>query len=274
LQKALGLQLEALWHAHGNKIIVAGALVLLYVLWRTLFKVTSLFVNLSETMADMGILALAAAMVAFGFLYMRRLYRIDPNAAYRHALVKLNTSPGVLEVMGAPLVGSDIRAYVQTAGGIKMKGLTPRYRSRRLMMLFPLKGAERRGLVSLEAKKRKGKYHFKLLAVDVPTAARGEQRVFLEGDQHRYERGGIMSELRDPFLRALDAKTQNAFEQEDEQDEAEEDAQEAQEQRTREAQRLLKGPRPLDQGGGMFFWERLWHSLQGLLSRAKTSTQR
>ena len=57
-----------------------------------------------------------------------------------------------------------------------------------------------------------GKYDFKLLAVDVPTAARGEQRVFLEGDQRRYERGGIMSELRDPFLRALDARTQNAFE--------------------------------------------------------------
>jgi len=112
-------------------------------------------------------------------------------------------------------------------------------------MIFPLKGTDKRGLVSLEAKKRKasrqlddagthdfaqmlkwwlkqvlpiaynhrhrqaptssdslqGKYGFKLLAVDVPTAEGAEQRLFLDGDDKLYTRGGVMSELRDPFLR-------------------------------------------------------------------------
>ena len=36
--------------------------------------------------------------MAFAFLYFRRQYTINPDAVYRHAMVRLNTSPGVLEV--------------------------------------------------------------------------------------------------------------------------------------------------------------------------------
>lgn len=46
-----------------------------------------------------------------------------------------------------------------------------------------------------------GRYTFKLLAVDVPTARGTEQRFFIDGDDKLYTRGGVMSELRDPFLR-------------------------------------------------------------------------
>ena len=46
-----------------------------------------------------------------------------------------------------------------------------------------------------------GKYGFKLLAVDVPTATGKEQRLFVDGNDQVYSRGGVMSELRDPFLR-------------------------------------------------------------------------
>ena len=60
-----------------------------------------------------------------------------------------------MQVMGAPLAGSDVRAYVMTGGGLRLKGLLPRYRSRRVQMIFPLRGTEKRGLVSLEAKRRK-----------------------------------------------------------------------------------------------------------------------
>lgn len=61
--------------------------------------------------------------------------------------------------------------------------------------------AERRGLVSLEAKKRSGHYTFKLLAVDVPAYGGGEQRIYIEGGPSVYERGGVLNELRDPFIR-------------------------------------------------------------------------
>lgn len=46
-----------------------------------------------------------------------------------------------------------------------------------------------------------GRYVFKLLAVDVPAAEGSEQRLFIDGDNSIYSRGGVMSELRDPFLR-------------------------------------------------------------------------
>ena len=57
--------------------------------------------------------------------------------------------------MGPPLAGSDVRAYVVTGGGLRLRGWLPRYRSRRVQMIFPLRGTEKRGLVSLEAKRRK-----------------------------------------------------------------------------------------------------------------------
>ena len=47
-----------------------------------------------------------------------------------------------------------------------------------------------------------GSYLFKLLAVDVPTASSAEQRLYVEGDSKLYHRGGVINELRDPFLQA------------------------------------------------------------------------
>jgi hypothetical protein len=40
-----------------------------------------------------------------------------------------------------------------------------------------------------------------LLAVDVPSVAGGEQRIFVEGGPTLYERGGVLDVLRDPFIR-------------------------------------------------------------------------
>lgn len=57
--------------------------------------------------------------------------------------------------MGAPVAGSSLRATVVRGGGLTLKGLVPRYRSRKVQMIFPLSGSERRGLVSLEAKKQR-----------------------------------------------------------------------------------------------------------------------
>lgn len=51
-------------------------------------------------MATMGLFSLAASAVAFGYLYLRRRYTIDPQAAYRLAMYRLNTHPGLLEVSG------------------------------------------------------------------------------------------------------------------------------------------------------------------------------
>ena len=52
----------------------------------------------------------------------------------------------------------------------------------------------------LRAGTRQGVYQFKLLAVDVPAASSAEQRLYVEGDAKLYHRGGVINELRDPFL--------------------------------------------------------------------------
>lgn len=69
---------------------------------------------------------------------------------------RLNTSAGILEVMGAPLSGSDLRAYVMSGGGITLKKFKPTFRSKRCFLIFPVRGSERKGLVSVEVKKKKG----------------------------------------------------------------------------------------------------------------------
>lgn len=81
------------------------------------------------------------------------------------AMRKLNTSAGILEVMGAPLTGSDLRAYVMSGGGLTLKNFTPNRRSKRCFLIFPIRGSERKGLVSVEVKKKKGQvcpfaFHF------------------------------------------------------------------------------------------------------------------
>lgn len=69
---------------------------------------------------------------------------------------KINTAAEVLEVMGAPLSGSDLRAYVMSGGGMTFKKFKPTIRSKRCFLLFPVQGSERKGLVSVEVKKKKG----------------------------------------------------------------------------------------------------------------------
>lgn len=72
------------------------------------------------------------------------------------AMRKLNTSPAILEVMGAPLTGTDVRAYVMSGGGPKLKNFKFRLGGKRCFLIFPIRGSEKRGLVSVEVKKKKG----------------------------------------------------------------------------------------------------------------------
>eukprot|EP00850_Spirogloea_muscicola_P006725 SM000032S12109 [mRNA] locus=s32:558228:560633:- [translate_table: standard] len=226
-KEAAGLQLEAFWRR--NYLILVGALGLgvCLLLWRFMYGIANLFIHLSEGIANWGFLALAAAMTSFAALYIRSRYNINPDAVYRTAMRALNTNAGVLEIMGAPLTGSEVRAYVMSGGGLRMKGLNVRLASKRCFVIFPVRGSERRGLVSADVKRKKGKYDFKLLALDVPTAGEKEQRLYLVGNEATYQSsGGVISELRDPIVRAL--ASQDAFEAQDQQ-EAEDDARQSRE---------------------------------------------
>ncbi|KAH9609238.1 hypothetical protein KSS87_015297 [Heliosperma pusillum] len=154
-------------------------------------------------------------------LYLRSRYAVNPDKVYRMAMRELNTDARSLEVMGAPLAGTDLRAYVMSGGGLTMTKFKPRLRSKSCFLIFPVRGSERKGLASVHVKKKKGKYDVKLLAVDVPMASGPDQRIFLVGGEEEYRiGGGLIAELRDPVVRAM-AATKELEERDD--IEAEED---------------------------------------------------
>ncbi|KAG1338921.1 hypothetical protein COCNU_04G012270 [Cocos nucifera] len=237
-REAVGLQVEAFWKRNYLVLLGAGAVVVCIALWRIMFGVASIFVGLSEGMAKYGFLALATAMG----LYLRSRFTINPNKIYRMAMRKLNTSAGILEVMGAPLTGTDARAYVISGGGPRLKNFKLKFGGKRCFLIFPIKGSERRGLVSVEVKKKKGQYDMKLLAVDIPMASGPDQRLFLAGDEKEYQvGGGLISELRDPIVKAMAAEKEfEDLDQKEEEEDAIREQEEAERRQHEEKERALE----------------------------------
>eukprot|EP00793_Prasinoderma_coloniale_P006857 PRCOL_00001688-RA len=231
-REAVGIQLQAFWQSYGTYVSLAGAGFGVYVLWRSMYGAAGFFVDVSETFAELGLLGLAVSVGTLGMLYVRSLYTIDPDAAYRLAMRALNAHAGALELLGAPVVGSEARAFVQTGGHLRLsKKWRPKFASRRCHLIFPVKGlGGSRGIASLEAKKRvrfpwRSTMEIKLLAVDVPNAPGGSLgRIYIVGDDDAYDKGsrgkGLMAELRDPLLQAM--ARQGDDEAEDDQDDEDE----------------------------------------------------
>lgn len=155
-REAIGLQIDAFCKNNYLVLLGGGAVLVCALLWRIMFGIANTFVGISEGMAKYGFLALSTAIVAFFGLYLRSRFTINPDKVYRMAMRRLNTSAGVLEVMGAPLTGTDLRAYVMSGGGITLKTFKPSFRSKRCFLIFPIRGSERRGLVSVGVKNKKG----------------------------------------------------------------------------------------------------------------------
>ncbi|XP_058110742.1 uncharacterized protein LOC131253662 isoform X1 [Magnolia sinica] len=242
-REAVGLQIEAFWKRNSLVLVGAAGLGICIVLWRVMFGIASTFVGLSEGMAKYGFLALASAIVAFAGLYIRSRFTINPDRIYRIAMRKLNTSAGILEVMGAPLTGTDLRAYVMSGGGLRLKNFKPRLSGKRCFLIFPIRGSERKGLVSVEVKNKKGQNDMKLLAVDIPMATGPDQRLFLIGDEEEYRiGGGLISELRDPIVKAMAAEKEfDDLDQKEEEEDAARELAEAERKRQEEIEKLEKG---------------------------------
>ncbi|XP_060181600.1 uncharacterized protein LOC132611208 [Lycium barbarum] len=240
---AVGLQIEAFWKSNSLVLFGAAGIMVCILLWRVLFGIATTFIGLSEGMAKYGFLALSSAIVAFAGLYLRSRFTINPDKVYRMAMRKLNTEAGILEVMGAPLSGTDLRAYVMSGGGIILKNFKPRFRGKRCFLIFPIRGSERKGLVSVEVKNKQGQYDMKLLAVDIPMASGPDQRLFLIGDEEEYRiGGGLIAELRDPVVKAMAATKE--FEDRDDledKEDAERELQEAERKHQEEIEKLEKG---------------------------------
>ena len=230
----------------------------------------STFISVSETFAEVGLLAAALSVTALGLLYIRQRHTLDPTRMYTLAMRELNADPRVLELLGAPLNGTELRAFVMSGGNLRVRSnFLPKLSSRRCHLIFPLQGSSMRGIVSAEAKKKHGNYVFKLLCVDVPTTPSaagdgqkqhggGQQfRIFLHGTQADYYRSKIIAELRDPFLQA--AEMENEFD-------AEDDADDVQEAMQRQQRIVETRPKPLSAGGGMFAYEKMLERARGAAS--------
>jgi len=82
----------------------------------------------------------------------------------------------------------------------------------------------------------------KLLAVDVPMASGPDQRLYLIGNEEEYRvGGGIISELRDPVVRAMAAtKEFDDLDEIEEEEDAERERQEAERKEHEEIEKLEK----------------------------------
>lgn len=241
-KQAVGLQIDSFWRRNSMILWGAGGVFVCILLWRIMFGIANTFVGLSEGMAKYGFLALSSAIVAFTGLYLRTKFTINPDKVYRMAMRKLNTSADILEIMGAPLTGTDLRAYVMSGGSPTFKNLKAGFRSKRCFLIFPIKGSEMKGLVSVEVKNKSGQYDMKLLSVDIPMATGPDQRLFLIGDEAEYRvGGGLISELRDPVVKAMAAEKE--FEardiKEDEEDE-ERELEEAERKHREEVEKIQR----------------------------------
>lgn len=241
-REAIGLQIDAFFRRNYLFLFGAGGVVVCMLLWRIMFGIANTFVGISEGMAKYGFLALSTAIVAFAGLYIRSRFTINPDKVYRMAMRKLNTSAGILEVMGAPLSGTSLRAYVMSGGGITMKNFKPRFRNKRCFLIFPIRGSERKGLVSVEVKKKKGQHDTKLLAIDIPMKSGPDQRLFLIGDEEEYKVGdGLIAELRDPVVKAMAAtKEFDDLDRIEDEEDAERELQEAERKHREEIKKLEK----------------------------------
>lgn len=85
-------------------------------------------------------------------------------------------------------------------------------------------------------------YDIKLLAVDIPSALGPEQRLFLVGDEQEYRvGGGLISELRDPVLKAMAAtKEFDDLDEIEEEEDAKRELEEAEKKRRQEIEKLEK----------------------------------
>lgn len=86
-------------------------------------------------------------------------------------------------------------------------------------------------------------YDMKLLAVDIPMATGPDQRLYLIGDEEEYKvGGGLISELRDPVVKAMAAtKEFEELDEIEEEEDAERELEEAEKRHKEEIEKLEKG---------------------------------
>ena len=158
-------------------LVLAGASAVMYGFYRGSMRIMSFFFNVTDkqivTIGFMAGVAATLAIAGAGALAHRHV-GVSPDALYHAALKELRTRPDVTKVLGGAWRPSGFRGFKIESMKEALQGSERRQRSsyfqapsRRVQMIFLVRGMERDGMVSLEAHKRAGNYHFDMLSLDL-----------------------------------------------------------------------------------------------------------
>jgi hypothetical protein len=188
---------QAFSWARQNSTVVAvicGAALVMYGFYRGSVRIMRFFFNVSDkqifNIGFVGGMVAAAFIVGAGVLANRRI-TTNVDSVYRAALQELRKYDAVKGALGEAWGASGFKGYKVESLRDAMHGSERRERASyfeapapRVQMIFLVKGIERNGMVSLEAFKRNGEYHFSLLSLDlkaVPERDLPAEHLFLAG---------------------------------------------------------------------------------------------
>ncbi len=205
----------ASWVRHNYTIVAvaAGAGLVMYGFYRASMRIMHFFFNVTDKQIfNLGFLAglAAAAAIAASVVYATRRMTFRVEDVYRAALRELRKYEGVNEAMGGAWRPTGFRGYAVESISDAVKGSDRRARSsfleapaRRVQMIFMLQGIERDAMVSLEAHKRAGAYHFDMLSLD--TRPKRSERGANEAGEHIFLAGEKDHALFDDVAEIFDA---------------------------------------------------------------------
>uniref|UniRef100_A0A7S4BDM3 Mitochondrial import inner membrane translocase subunit Tim21 n=1 Tax=Chrysotila carterae TaxID=13221 RepID=A0A7S4BDM3_CHRCT len=177
-------------------LVVAGAAVVMYGFYRFSYRVMSFLINVPpHKIFTAGFaLGILVALTAFGgFHFWRRYVSTHVDDVYAVALKELRKHDQVAKALGGLWRPGRFKGYVIEPYEEALRGSERRARSsyfefpaQRVQMVFQVNGLEHTGLVSLQAFKRRGEYHFEMLAMDVLAEGalpEDERHIRLSGDK-------------------------------------------------------------------------------------------
>jgi len=182
---------NALNWAGENRTVVGvlfGAVLVMYGFYRGSVRLMKFFFNVSDKQIfEMGFLVglITAVVVIVSGVLAHRHHNLRIDDAYKAAVSHLRNHEKVDKALGGFWAPRGFKGYQVESWDEAVKGSERRVRSsyyeapaRRVQMVFQVKGAAKDGLVSFEAYKRSGDYHFDMLSVDIDDG----EHLFLEGD--------------------------------------------------------------------------------------------
>ena len=162
-------------------LVLGGASLVMYGFYHFSFHIMHFFLNVHPkdifTMGFAGGMVAAVLILGAG-VYANGRMMTTADGVYHAAIAELRKNDAVKKALGGPKGGgwrpSGFRGYKIESLKDAIQGSDRRQRStfleapsRRVQMIFLVKGMERNGMVSLQAFKREGEYRFELLTLDL-----------------------------------------------------------------------------------------------------------